>query len=444
IQEQSKTLVLLVLEISSREFASRNQVRTRCTVPRKQKNSIFFFFFSFIVSRLPDAPPRPLQRAVHRRRAVGREHGELPLAVARPLPDLGHREAVALAAGPDPLPLAAAPAAKAGRVRDDPSRAPHPLRGAAVAVPPVDGHLQAGLGEHVLVGAHGVAPPGVQAAAAAARVALLRRHNAAAVVLDVAGRPGRALELAEADGEHRALPLPPPPLVEQEGRVAAAVVGREHAAAERAGGVGEQPGVDAVDVERVAAQRQQPQPVVAGELAQAHRAVERLLGARADHHLPVEEHRQRVDDGLVQPGVVQVEQLLQLPLQRRLLPSPPASASSVHLAAPILRRPGARAGAPPQEPDQQVQQAGDEHERRQHQHHDQDHRANPQPSSSPPPPPPPPPPPSWLFLASSARKQQAVAASSISTCWSSLAGVVRAVRRSLRAGELPGRAALLS
>ena len=59
------------------------------------------------------------------------------------------------------------------------------------------------------------------------------------------------------------------------------------------------------------------------QLPPAHRAVERLLVAAAAAHddLPVGEDGQRVDEGLVQPEVVEVEQLLQLPLQRRVRPA---------------------------------------------------------------------------------------------------------------------------
>jgi hypothetical protein len=60
-------------------------------------------------------------------------------------------------------------------------------------------------------------------------------------------------------------------------------------------------------VECVLAQRERPEEVVAGELAQVGHTIELLLGAGA-HHL--------LDDTLVQPGVMQVEQLLQLSLQR--------------------------------------------------------------------------------------------------------------------------------
>jgi hypothetical protein len=320
-------------------------------------------------SRIPGTWPLPRQPAVHGRRVIGREHGKLLLAVPRPLPNLGHREAVAFAARADPLPLCGAGAVGAHADASEPRPAP----AMAVAVPPVDGHLEARLGEDVLVGAHGVAPPGVQAAAA--RLAGLPGHNAGAGAgADGARRrPGQVLELAEAHGEHGVLVLPHAFLVEQRGSV-----GAERAPAQRARGVGEQPGVDAADVERVPAQRQQPQPVLAGELAQADRAVERLLGAGAGaDHLPVQEHRERVDDVLVQPGVVQVEQLLQLPLQRGLLP---AAARRVRPTAGTGLGPRARTGtgtaAPEQEPDQEMQQAGDEQHHGRYHHGEQHGGAN--------------------------------------------------------------------
>ncbi|BAH93346.1 Os06g0167150 [Oryza sativa Japonica Group] len=337
----------------------------------------------------PGASPRPRQPAVHRRRVVGGEHRQLPLALPRPLPNLGHREAVALAAGADLLPVGGGGGVVAGRVGAGEPSQPRPA--IAVAVPPVYGHLQARLGEDVLVGAHGEAPPGVQAAAA--RLAFLSRDNATAdadaggggggvvAVVDGADRPGEVLELAEADGEHGVLLLLPVLLVGhlvERGVEQSGGVGAERGAAERARGVGEQPRVDAVDVERVAAHRQQPEPVVAGELAQADRAVERLLGsaaraaaaADADHHLPVHEHRERVDDVLVQPGVVQVEQLLQLPLQRRLL----HTLRRLRVAAAAAISPTA---APEQESDKKMQQPG--HEQHHSQYHQDEHhrRANP-------------------------------------------------------------------
>lgn len=83
--------------------------------------------------------------------------------------------------------------------------------------------------------------------------------------------------------------------------------------AERASGVGEQPCVNAGEVEGVAADRQKPELVVGLELAEADGAVEGLLGAE---DLPVEEERQRVDEGLVEAGIVEAEKLAQLSLER--------------------------------------------------------------------------------------------------------------------------------
>jgi hypothetical protein len=143
-------------------------------------------------------------------------------------------------------------------------------------------------------------------------------------------------------------------------------VGEEAPAAERAGGVGQQPRVDALEVERVAALGQQPEPVVGRELAQAHGAVERVLGlglalpapAPADDDAAVEEHRERVDGGLVHAGVVHVEELLQLALERRD-------------AVRVLPR-AAAAAQPQQVAHQQVQQAAHEEDDRQDRHDEGD------------------------------------------------------------------------
>lgn len=65
-------------------------------------------------------------------------------------------------------------------------------------------------------------------------------------------------------------------------------------------------------MEGVAADGEEAELVVGGELAEANGAVEGLLGA---DDLPVEEDGQRVDEGLVEARVVEVEQLLELPLE---------------------------------------------------------------------------------------------------------------------------------
>lgn len=85
----------------------------------------------------------------------------------------------------------------------------------------------------------------------------------------------------------------------------------EASPAERAGGVGEEPGVNAPEMEGMAAFREQPELVLRLELAQAHGAVKRVLNA--DDGL-VEEEGKRVDESLVDAGVVEVEQLPQLAL----------------------------------------------------------------------------------------------------------------------------------
>ena len=67
--------------------------------------------------------------------------------------------------------------------------------------------------------------------------------------------------------------------------------------AERTRGVREEPRVDTVDVEGVAANRKQPELIVLGEFAETDGAVERLFGAFDD--VFVEEDRKGVDQSLV-------------------------------------------------------------------------------------------------------------------------------------------------
>lgn len=62
----------------------------------------------------------------------------------------------------------------------------------------------------------------------------------------------------------------------------------------------------------MAAERQQAEAILGGEFAQAHGAIERLFGAE---DLSVGEDGEKVNEGLVEAGVVEVEELLQLPLQ---------------------------------------------------------------------------------------------------------------------------------
>lgn len=88
--------------------------------------------------------------------------------------------------------------------------------------------------------------------------------------------------------------------------------------AEGAGGVGEEPRVNAVGVEGVGAQREQPQRVPRGELAETDRAVEwRLRRRAAIHDITVAKDGERVDDGLVEARVVEAEEVLQLGGRRR-------------------------------------------------------------------------------------------------------------------------------
>lgn len=63
--------------------------------------------------------------------------------------------------------------------------------------------------------------------------------------------------------------------------------------------MGLQPSVDALDVERVAALRQQPEALVLEELAEAHRTV---VAADQSAPSPVLAYRYPVNRGLVEPG----------------------------------------------------------------------------------------------------------------------------------------------
>ncbi|PVH64364.1 hypothetical protein PAHAL_2G250000 [Panicum hallii] len=307
--------------------------------------------------------PRVCARRVLRRRrprqaVVGAEAGGETLAAA-PLPDLGHGEAVTAREHLLALLLVAAAAARCG------------ARAAGIAVPHVDGDQEVLVGEHVLVGAHGVAPPPVDAAAVAG------------------ARLGVAVgvrEPAEPDGEHDAarggrvwhlilllLLLLLLLDVRPDGRRVrlgggGEVARRELGAAERAGGAGAEPDVDAGDVERVAAGREQAEAVMVGELAEADGAVERpgrlLLplpggGGGGAGELAVRELRHRVDGGLVEPAaagagavlVAREEEVLQL-----ALPAPRAGVVGLE-----------------EEPAQDVEQARDEQHHGEH-HRDEEHR----------------------------------------------------------------------
>ncbi|VFQ73548.1 unnamed protein product [Cuscuta campestris] len=119
--------------------------------------------------------------------------------------------------------------------------------------------------------------------------------------------------------------------------------------AEGTRGVGEEPGVDAADVEGVAARRQQPELVLLSELAQADGAVEGLRRLRrAAKDLSVDEHRQGVDEGLVQSAVVLVEEVVELSLE------------GFRVAYYFRSRRRRRGGLLDEQSDEQVEQAGDE------------------------------------------------------------------------------------
>lgn len=74
----------------------------------------------------------------------------------------------------------------------------------------------------------------------------------------------------------------------------------------------EQPGVNALEMECVAAFWEKPELVIRLELAETDGAVEGVL--YADDGL-VQEEGQGVDEGLVDSGVMELEQLLELALQ---------------------------------------------------------------------------------------------------------------------------------
>lgn len=82
--------------------------------------------------------------------------------------------------------------------------------------------------------------------------------------------------------------------------------------AKRASGVGEKPRVNTVQVEGVAAFGEQSEVIFGLELAQTYGAIEGVLDA--DDGLVVE-NREGVDVRLVNTGVMEVEELLQLALE---------------------------------------------------------------------------------------------------------------------------------
>lgn len=100
-------------------------------------------------------------------------------------------------------------------------------------------------------------------------------------------------------------------------------------------------------MEGVAAFGEQPEVVFGLELTETHSAVERVLDSDDGF---VIEHGERVDEGLIDAGVVQVEELLQLALKGSYV-------IFVHLV-------GASSSSSvwglEQESDEEVEQAGDE------------------------------------------------------------------------------------
>lgn len=114
------------------------------------------------------------------------------------------------------------------------------------------------------------------------------------------------------------LPRALTPGLENEDYGTAAVGGREvreeATPTKRASGVGQEPGIDALDMEGMAALGEKPELVVTVKLAEANSAIEGILEAYDGF---VEEHREGVDEGLVHPGIMEVEQLLELALEGR-------------------------------------------------------------------------------------------------------------------------------
>ncbi|KAG6536984.1 hypothetical protein ZIOFF_002062 [Zingiber officinale] len=111
--------------------------------------------------------------------------------------------------------------------------------------------------------------------------------------------------------------------------------------AQRASGVGQKPGVDALDVERVATLGEKPELVVCLELAKADGAVERVLDAGDGLVL---EDGEGVNEGLIDASVVEVEELLQLALEGR----------------GMLRFVRAPVAVPQEVPHEEVKETGDE------------------------------------------------------------------------------------
>lgn len=77
--------------------------------------------------------------------------------------------------------------------------------------------------------------------------------------------------------------------------------------------MGEEPSVNAVEMEGMAALWEEPQLVVAGEFTEAYSAVEGVFQTGDGF---VEEDGEGVDEGLIHPSVMEMEELLQLALHR--------------------------------------------------------------------------------------------------------------------------------
>lgn len=116
----------------------------------------------------------------------------------------------------------------------------------------------------------------------------------------------------------------------------------------------------------MAADREEAEPVIGGELAEADSAVEGLVGTVGD--VAVGEDGEGVDEGLVEASVVEVEQLLELALEC--------------VGGACRRLGGAAAGAAAalfacEEADEEVEQAGDEEDDGYNDDDEEDGRADP-------------------------------------------------------------------
>ncbi|RWW28252.1 hypothetical protein BHE74_00003246 [Ensete ventricosum] len=89
-------------------------------------------------------------------------------------------------------------------------------------------------------------------------------------------------------------------------------VGKKASSAKRIGGVGNEPSIYALYMEGMAALWEQPELVISLKLTEAHSTIEWVLEVYDGF---VEKDWESVDEGLVHPRIMEMEQLLQLSLQ---------------------------------------------------------------------------------------------------------------------------------